>query len=122
MGSVVNYLAWTRYCSCFKEIYAEAVTAEYTMLGTYTIAVQVLDAAFRYVVLRESCDEFCLYSVVCKRYGYVSLSAAECCLKLLCLGESEISRCLKAKHDLAECNDFCHINLYYYTNLINFIK
>ena len=93
MGSVVNDLAWTCHSACFKEIYAEAITAEYAMLCTYTITVKVSDAAFRDVILRESCDEFCLDSVVCKRYRYISLSAAKCCLKLLCLGESEISRC-----------------------------
>jgi hypothetical protein len=93
MGSVVNDLAWACHSACFKEIYAEAIAAEYAMLGTYSIAVKVSDAAFSNVVLREPSDEFGLDSIVSERYGYISLSSSECCLKLLCLGESEISRC-----------------------------
>ena len=64
MCAVVYDLAWTRNCSCLKEIYAETVTAVHAVLCAHTVTVEVLDAAFCYVVLWKSCHELGIETIV----------------------------------------------------------
>ena len=108
MCTVIHYLARTCHSTCLKEIYTKAVSAVNTMLRAYSIAVEVLDAALRNVILWETGNKFRFDTIVCKRHCNVGLAATESSLKLFCLRESQITRSCKAEHDLTECNYFWH--------------
>ena len=85
MCTVIHYLARTCHSTCLKEIYTKAVSAVNTMLCAYSIAVEVLDAALRNVILWETGNEFRFDTIVCKRHCNVGLAATESSLKLFCL-------------------------------------
>ena len=64
MSAVIYDFARTRDSSCLKEIDAQSVSAEHAVLRTYSIAVKILYTAFGDVVLRKSCDEFGVDSII----------------------------------------------------------
>ena len=85
MCTVVYDLARTCHSTCLEEIYAKAVTAINTMLRTYSIAVEILDAALCNIVFWKAGNELSLDTIVCKRYRHISLTATESGFKLFSL-------------------------------------
>ena len=65
MCTVIHDLARTCHGTCLKEIYSKTVASVDAVLCAHSVAVKVLDAAFCYVVLRKSCHELSIETVVC---------------------------------------------------------
>ena len=57
---------------------------------------------------RKLCDKLTVHAEIRKGYGYISLSAAECCLQSVVLEKPVISLRCQTQHYFSESNDSSH--------------